>query len=94
MRNILVHDYDGVNIGRVGTLQLKISLFCRQIPAAPCAAEVPPSGKQTGDSFSAPERGIFYRPKPCVSELRRLAFESLPARGFQAANRQGSGRRR
>jgi DNA-binding transcriptional LysR family regulator len=25
--------------------------------------------------------------------LRRLAFESLPSRGFQAANRQGSGRR-
>jgi hypothetical protein len=35
----------------------------------------------------------FYRSEPHVSELRRLALESLPACGFQAANRRASGRR-
>jgi hypothetical protein len=65
-----------------------------KIPGEPGAAEVPSSCQQAGDSFIAPERGTFYRAKSYVPELRRLAFESLPSRGFQAANRQGSGRRR
>lgn len=30
MRNVLVHDYAGVNIGRVWALQLKIFLFCER----------------------------------------------------------------
>jgi hypothetical protein len=58
----------------------------------PGAAEVPSSRKQAGDSFSFTERGTFYRAKSYVPELRRLTFESLPSRRFQAANRQGSGR--
>ena len=31
MRNILVHDYEGVNIGRVLDMQLKIFLFCERL---------------------------------------------------------------
>jgi hypothetical protein len=50
--------------------------------------------KRVGESFIAPERGTFYRSEPHVSELRRLALESLLACGFQAMNRQGSERRR
>jgi hypothetical protein len=51
-----------------------------------------PSCQHAGDSFMAPERGTFYRAKSYVAQLRRLALKSLPTRGFQATNRQGSGR--
>jgi DNA-binding transcriptional LysR family regulator len=55
------------------------------MPGAPGAADadVSPSCKQAEDPFIAPERGTFYRAKSYVSELRRLALESLPAVGFK-----------
>jgi hypothetical protein len=41
-----------------------------------------------------PERRTLYRAQSYAPELRRLAPESMPQGGFQAANRQGGGRRR
>ena len=67
-------------------------LRVRLLVKYPVAAEIPPACRHAADSFIAAEGGAFYRAKSYVSELRRLAPEKLPARGFQATNRQGSGR--
>ena len=52
-------------------------------PASLALPKSHPQCKQTGDSFVAPQRGTFYRVKSYATELRRLAFESLPACGFK-----------